>query len=217
MASAAAVLARAAIANAHLDPNKDVSFVVVGLGAQSLTLLNNQQVDALSQFDMQYAFLANSGIPMRTLPTPEMEKFPGNGFIALEDTLKSRRKEAVALARGYAMGTIYSIANPAAAIKLLWREYPQTKPAGKEPAKALSDEVNILNARIVNWKLERGGVTRWGESSIQNYQAYLDFLLKHNVMKEKVSAADIIDNTLLTEINDFDINKLIEQAKQAKE
>lgn len=214
MASASAVLARAALANAGLDPSRDVTFVVAGEGAQALALLKSQQVDALSQYDMQYAFLGNAGVPMRILSTPETERFPGNGFVALDETLKSRRKEAIALARGYAMGTIYSINNPAGAIKMLWEEYPQSKPTGKDPSKALSDEVNILQARIANWKLEKGGVTRWGENSLLNYQNYLDFLLKQEVFKAPVKAADVVDNEFVTDINAFDANDVIRQAKQ---
>lgn len=214
MASASGVLARAALANAGLDPNRDATFVVAGEGAQALALLKSQQVDALSQYDMQYAFLGNAGAPMRILPTPETEHFPGNGFVALDETLKSRRKEAIALARGYAMGTIYSIHNPAGAIKMLWQEYPQSKPAAKDESKALADEVSILQARIANWKLEKGGVVRWGESSLPNYQNYFDFLLKQDVLKTSVKAAEIVDNDLVPDINAFDADAVIRQAEE---
>ena len=45
--------------------------------------------------------------------------------MALDETLRTQRKQAVALARGYVEGTIFLIANPEAAIRILWDVYPQ--------------------------------------------------------------------------------------------
>jgi NitT/TauT family transport system substrate-binding protein len=56
----------------------------------------------------------NAGVKVRLLEAREIDCFPGNGFLALEDTLRTRRREAIALARGYAKGTIFAIANPEA-------------------------------------------------------------------------------------------------------
>ena len=39
---------------------------------------------------------------MRYLDRSQIERFPGNGFLALEETLKTRRKELIGLARAYA-------------------------------------------------------------------------------------------------------------------
>jgi hypothetical protein len=56
-------------------------------------------------------------------------------------------------------------------------------------------------------------VKRWGESSEANYTDYLDFLLKWGVIKEKVSAQDLITNDLIDEINRFEVNKIADEAK----
>ena len=82
-------------------------------------MVRGGQVDALSQFDTQYAMVENAGVKLRLLDTRAIDRFPSNGFVALEDTLQTQRKEAVALARGYAKGTIFAIANPEAAIRIL--------------------------------------------------------------------------------------------------
>jgi len=59
----------------------------------------------------------------------------------------------------------------------------------------------------------RRGVKRWGESSEANYAEYADFLLKWGVIKEKISAQDLITNELIDEINRFEVNKIADQAK----
>jgi NitT/TauT family transport system substrate-binding protein len=51
----------------------------------------------------------------------------------------------------------------------------------KTEADALRDDIKTLEARAKNWRLEAGGVTRWGESSETNYAAYVDFLVKNGV------------------------------------
>jgi len=56
-------------------------------------------------------------------------------------------------------------------------------------------------------------VTRWGESSEANYADYLNFLLKWGVIKEKISAQDLITNELIDEINRFDSNKIVADAR----
>ena len=65
---------------------------------------------------------------------------------------------------------MFAITNPEAAIRILWEVFPQTKATGKDEATALRDDIKTLEARIKNWKLEAGGVTKWGENSEANYR-----------------------------------------------
>jgi NitT/TauT family transport system substrate-binding protein len=216
MASAGTLVARALAATNGFDPDKDVNIVVAGEGAQAAALVRSHQVDALSQFDTQFTLVENAGVPLRMLDTHEIDRFPSNGFIALDETLKTHRAEAVALAKGYAMGTIFAINNPEAAVRILWEVYPQTKSTGKDEETALRDDIKTLSARAVNWRLDKGGVTRWGENSMANYQAYLDFLVKWGVMKQPVPVADIVTNDLIADINKFDPEKVAAEAKAYK-
>jgi NitT/TauT family transport system substrate-binding protein len=207
------LFAKAAVASAGLDPEKDVKIVVAGEGAQTAAMLRSKQVDALSQFDTQYAMVENAGMKLRILDSGEVDHYPSNGLLALEETLKTRRKEAEAVARGYAKGTIFAINNPEAAVRILYEVFPQTKPTGKDEATAIRDDIKVLEARIVNWRLENAGVKRWGESSESRCAQYLDFLLKWGVIKEKIGFQDLITNELIDEINRFDSNKVVAEAK----
>jgi hypothetical protein len=44
----------------------------------------------------------------------------------------------VVVAQGYAKGTIFMIANPVAAVCILWEVFPQAKPASKDEETALA-------------------------------------------------------------------------------
>ena len=213
MASGGVPVMRAIAANQGLDPDTDISIIVVGEGAQAAALLRAKQVDALSLYDTAYAIIENAGVPLRRLEAKEIDRFPSNGFIALDETLAKDRAQAVALAQGYAKGTIFAIDNPAAAVRILWDVFPNTKATGKDEATALKDDIKVIEARIVNWKLEKAGVTRWGESSEKNYADYLDFLLKWGVIKQKIAAGEVITNDLVPEIDKFDVNAVVARAK----
>jgi NitT/TauT family transport system substrate-binding protein len=216
MGSAGVPVAKALVATAGLNPESDVTIVVAGEGAQTAAMLRSKQVDALSQFDTQYAMVENAGVKLRLLDTKEIDRYPANGFLALDETLKSRRADAVAVAKGYAMGTVFAIANPEAAVKILYEVFPQTKPTGKDEATAIRDDVRVIGARIVNWKLDKAGVKRWGENSETNYAAYAEFMQKYGIIKEKVSAKDLVTNDLVADINRFDPAKVAAEAKAFK-
>jgi NitT/TauT family transport system substrate-binding protein len=216
MGAGGVVFARAVASSAGLNPDSDIRIVVAGEGAQTAALLRKGELDALSQYDAQYAMVENAGIKLRLLDNRETEHFPSNGMAALDETLRSNRKQAVALAQGFAKGTLFTIANPEAAIRILWEIYPQTKPTSKDEAVALRDELNILATRIPKWRPEAGGVSKWGENSEKNFAAYIAFLERWGVLKQKIPAADLITNDLIAEINDFDQAKIIADAKAYK-
>jgi NitT/TauT family transport system substrate-binding protein len=214
MASAGVIIARAQVAEAGLNPDTDITIVVAGEGAQPAAMLRGKQVDALSQFDTQYALIENAGVKMRYLDHRDIERFPANGFIALEETIKGQhRKELIALARAYAKATIFTLANAEAAVRIVYDVYPFTKPTGKDEATAVRDDVKVLEARMPHWKLEPAGVRRWGESSEKNYRDYADFMLKWNVIKQKVDGSELFTNELVDEINRFDPAKIAAEAK----
>jgi NitT/TauT family transport system substrate-binding protein len=213
MASAGVIVARALAANNGFNPDKDVLIVVAGEAAQTAALLRSHQVDALSQFDTQYALTENAGAKLRLLDAKDIANFPSNGFIALEDRLANNRAEAIALVQGYAKGTVFAIANPEAAIRILWEVFPQTKATGKTEADAMRDDVKTLEARARSWRLESVGAKKWGDNLVVNYDAYVDFLLKNGVLKEKVPATDLVTNDLIEDINKFDPGEIEKLAK----
>jgi NitT/TauT family transport system substrate-binding protein len=216
MGSAGVPVARGILAMNGLDPDSDAQIVVVGEAAQAAALIRSGQVQALSLYDTQYALVESAGQPVRLLDSGPVARFPSNGFFALEETVKKDRARAVALTKGYAMGTVFAMANPEAAVKILYEVYPQTKPSGKTDEQALRDDVKTLLARAEHWKLEAGGVKRWGESSIKDFDAYEDFLLRWKVIQQKVPVTDVVSNELIDEVNRFDAAEVAAEARAGK-
>ncbi|MBV8536301.1 MAG: ABC transporter substrate-binding protein, partial [Alphaproteobacteria bacterium] len=146
MASGGVLIARAVAETNGLNPDHDINIVVIGESAQAAAMVRSQQVDALSLYDTQYALIEQAGVKLRELPTPT-SGYPANAFIALDETLKTKRKIAVAVAKGYAMGTVFTMANPEAAIRIMYEVFPQTRSTGKDEATALHDDELTMNAR----------------------------------------------------------------------
>ena len=84
------------------------------------------------------------------LDTSSIAKFPSNGLIAREDRLEKNPAEAIALARSYAMGTIFTIANPEAALRARWEVFPQTRGTGRDEPAALVEDIKTVSTRIPN-------------------------------------------------------------------
>ena len=149
MASAGVIVARALATTNGMDPDRDITVVVAGEAAQTAALLRSNQVDALSQFDTQYALAENAGAKLRMLEDRAIAKFPSNGLIALDETLKNNRAEAVALGQGYAKGTLFAITNPEAAHPHPLGGVPaDARRPASDDATALRDDIKTLEARM---------------------------------------------------------------------
>jgi NitT/TauT family transport system substrate-binding protein len=218
MSSNGVMVTRAMAASAGLDPQKDINIVVIGEGAQAAAQLRNKQADAYSAFDTAYVLVENAGVALRDLPNTDVSKFPSSGMYALEENISSKRAQLIALGRAFAMGQIFAMANPEAAVHILWEIFPQTKPTGIDEPTALANEVKLLKARAESWSLDadKAGVKRWGESVGANYQAYYDWLLQQNVIKQKLDAQEAFTNELIDDINKFDATEVTAMAHAYK-
>ena len=181
--------------------------MVAGEAAQTAALLRSEQVDALSQFDTQYALTENAGAKLRLLDSQRRDRAISRPTASSRWRRRSRTSapQSVALAQGYAMGTVFAIANPEAAIRILWEVYPadQGDRQGRGD-RAERRPQDAEGARDATGRRRPAASSKWGENSIENYNAYVDFLVKNGVLKEKIDANDLVTNDLIDDINKFD-------------
>jgi NitT/TauT family transport system substrate-binding protein len=216
MGSSGVLVARAIAASSGLDPQKDINIVVAGQAGQTAVLLRNKQVDALSQFIPAYVLVERAGVKLRMLDNSLIARFPSNGLAALDETLKAQRRIAVALARGRAMGTLFFVENPEAAIKMTYDIYPQSRPTGRDEAAALEMETAVLTSMNFSQDVRPLGIASWGESSVPDYRSYLSFLRKWDIIKTDIPAEEFVTNELIPDINKFDTAAVEKFAKDYK-
>ena len=97
---------------------------------------------------------------MRYFYRSQIERFPGNGFRVLEETLKTRRKDLIGRARAYAKGTLFTLNNPEATVRIVYETFAETKPTGKVEPTAVREDVKVLEARMPHFLLAPPGVRR---------------------------------------------------------
>ena len=71
-------------------------------------------------------------------------------------------------------------------------------------------------AASISIAILRTSLSLGGENSETNYAAYVDFLVKNGVLKDKVPASDLITNDLIDDINKFDAAAIETMAKSYK-
>jgi NitT/TauT family transport system substrate-binding protein len=151
------------------------------------------------------------------LDNSAIARFPSNGLVALDETLKTQRSKAVALARGRAMGTIFCIENPEAAAKIVYEVYPQSRPTGKDEATAAATDAAVMSSTDYSEDVRTLGIKDWGESNLADYADYLSFMHRWNITKEDVPVEDFVTNELIVDINKFDPAAIIKTAKEYKD
>lgn len=219
MSSSAIGYTKALAKEAGLDPNKDISFFPIGMGAQAATALTSKKVDAIAIFDGAYASIEQLGIKLRRLESLPLENKLGAAvnFVAMEDYLKKHRNEAIGLGRGIAKGTLFAITNPVATIKIHWKAFPESKPTGIDEKTAFAREEAVLQARLKNVRVDSKPVPLWGAILFEEMAANQEAFFLAGDLKSKRDPWDYFTMELLAEINNFDSRAIINEARDWKE
>src|SRR5689334_6709565 len=102
LASGSVPFAKAVVASAGLDPEKDVKFLATGVGAPAAVALQKKEVDVLSLWDTLQASLENRGLAFRRLDTPIVFEMLGQTLATRDDFLAENPDVLVGFARGVA-------------------------------------------------------------------------------------------------------------------
>lgn len=207
---------KALLKTAGLDPEKDVRFIAVGEGIQAATAIQQKRVDALSLWDAMYAEVETFGVRFTYLDKSAIEKYPSNGLIVRDDDLSAKAKAFGAFGRALAKGTLFTLENPEAAVRIVWKQHPETRPANKSEQEALADGMHVVQSRFHVWKIDNRTTKKWGYSEESEYRDFIDFMQQQGLVKVKVPVTDIITNQLVADFNNFDEKKVRQQAKEWK-
>jgi NitT/TauT family transport system substrate-binding protein len=197
--------------NLGIAPDKDVSWIAVGEGVTGGVALNQGSIDALAYFDTGFATIENAGITLRYLPRPQQVPMIGGFFIgARRDFIAKNRAACVGFGRAIAMASEFTLANPPAAARAFLDLYPSAAPRDASPAEAVAQIANQIRRRIDLYRPPYPGVKMGGinEAEIREEAEFAGIAIK--------DLTPLYTNDLIDEINDFDRNKVIAEAKAAK-
>jgi NitT/TauT family transport system substrate-binding protein len=216
LASGVVPYSKTIVASAGLNPESDVKFLAVGLGAPAALALQQKKVEALGLWDALQAGLENRGLQFRRVATPVHKEMIGQTLAAGDAMLAEHPQLAVGFARGIAKATLFGLTNPEAAVRIHWKAYPQTKPQGDDEAKALKEAIHVFNSRFELQRVDNREDKRYGAATTAQWEKMKQAFKEQNVIKGTVNAADYYTPALVDQINQFDAQSIIRQAKEWK-
>jgi NitT/TauT family transport system substrate-binding protein len=178
----------------------------------------NGAVDALAIWDAEFARMELLGFKMRELANPgNADKLFGFGNSTRGNL--DWKQYIPKFMRAYFKGSIFTITNPEAAIKLHWELYPDSKPTGMTEEEALRQQLYILNVRAP-WYGPRTAdgkspdmLGTWGYNDPAKWEAWVDFL----GLREKIKDPTVFyTNEFIEEANKFDKQAIVQMAKEFK-
>jgi NitT/TauT family transport system substrate-binding protein len=205
--------AKAMLRELGLDPERDVEWVSVGSGAPAGQALDRGLVDALAIWDGEYARIENLGFQLRHLPnTAGMKELFGAAYGVNRSGLTANRDTLVRFFRALARSTMFAATNPALAIRLHWELYPESKPKGKTPERALTEALHVIRARTWKWiPAPWHEDQRMGGMTLRQWQAQVKFVQ----LQDRIPDARVLFTTeLLDDINAFDRTAVENLAKK---
>lgn len=192
-----------------LDPSS-VDIVAVGVGAEAYETLASGRIAAYVGYDSVYGQIEALGKEIRKIDSP-IDDFGWLGGIAAPGSMiKEDRKTLVTFGRGLAKAAVFTKANPECALKIQWKVYPESKPAGAAEGKAVTQGVNSLMSRL---KSQFPVDDQWGRVADKTVQDRIDIAVKSGELRKQLPADQIWDPSLLDEINDFDVAAVEKAAK----
>jgi NitT/TauT family transport system substrate-binding protein len=206
-------LSRFLARDAGMDPQADLRFIAVGAGAQAGQALRSRQIDVYVAPRSQVTQIETMGIALKVLPLPtRMRELFGVGLFARRDYLKSQRATAVGVGRAVAKSTIFAMSNPEAAVRLHWKAYPEQMPQGMPPEQALDNAVKTLRTQFEGLRFQEheSGVTQYGRYRPEAVAAVLDVF---GWSAKIANPQSYFTNDLIDEINAFDREKIVQQAR----
>ena len=102
--------------------------------------------------------------------------------------------------------------NPAAAVKISWKIYPEVEPKNIPAEEALRGGIMVNKARMEIWSSPKtGGVL--GKFIDEDWKRLLSYLKKQGVIQQDIPLSRIYTNDFLAQINDFDKEAIRKQAQ----
>lgn len=215
-ASGGANYAKALLADAGLQEG-DYDMIEIGVGARAAASLKSDQVQALSLWDSAYQAMENGGIEFsRIIQDPRAKYFIAGSMTVKGEALEKRRQVLVGLARGIAKAQLFQEANPEATVRIHWHVYPQTAPREGVTDEAVAKEVKVIATRTKIQSQDAVGTGRFGDIPVEDMQNFQDYLVTVGDLSEEIDVEKYYTNDMIKEINDFDREAIIQEARSFK-
>jgi NitT/TauT family transport system substrate-binding protein len=127
----------------------------------------------------------------------------------------SRTQDVVAgIGRAMAKVTVFALRNPEAAVRLMWRQEPDTRPTSRDHDRILRRDLEIMKARLESFRIEPDDPDpRWGAIDRREIVAWQDFLIATGATRQRLDPKLFFTNALVDRFNAFDPTGIRDRAR----
>ena len=176
--------------------------------------LRSGEIAAIWLLDVMVGHFSVAGIPLRRLPATAVDRLTPSACLFTTDACLDSRAGALAgLARAVAKGTVFCLANPAAAVRLTWEEVPEARPRAGDEKRTFQRDLVALRTRLENQRIDNTTDPRWGVIDADGMANWQAFLHGTGEIEKRLPLADHYTNELVEIINDFDPAPIVERAR----
>ena len=215
MGSSGVQYGKAYLAKAGVELGKDgTSFLPIGVGAQGAAALRGKQVDGVVYWDAMLAKLEVAGMKLRQLPVDEVvASLPDVTLTTQIDTIEKRPQMLIGVGRALAKGYVFNQANREAAVRIVWKQFPESKPRNMSEEDALKNAMYVNEARMKIWQPPNNG--KYGSFIENDYKNVVAFAKEYGMIPQSadVPLDKLYTNKFIEEINKFDSEAVKRQAK----
>lgn len=191
--------------------------IATGAGPSAVAALRTGKIDALVMWDAMLAAAENTELKLRIVNIPLEDGFVGTTLATRADFAKSHPEEVAGYCRAMTKGLVFTMTNKAAAIRMFWDEFPNTRPVNLDDATAIKNSVHIMD-RFLEMALqgqpEDAPLGGFIPANWQNMQAAF---IKMGVLKGTEPATTAYTTKFLAACNDFNRAAIVAQAKNWNE
>lgn len=193
-------LFKALLSKANI-PTGDVKTAVVGSsGALLVTAFQNAQIDAYVGGLADFVKISASGFPLRDITPQFYSSIDGNPFAITPETLQTKRDAVVAFLRAWAEAQYLAYTRPKIVEAIVRKRIPLewSNVAAAQSTFQLSIKSMTLSPQ-----------TRMGDLRLGPWNTVQDLLILEGALKTKVDVANILNRSLIAEVNTFDRPKVV--------
>lgn len=210
---------KAILAEGGLNPERDVTFIAVGQGAQALAALTKGAVDALALWDTEIATIENMGYRFRKfLPSADPSGAGVSSSIVTTDAyIKSSPDVIKSYLRAIAKATVFCLHNEAACAQIHWAVYPESRPQDAGTPEGLQKALHVLRTRYQLYEIKRfPDISQWGGSTDERFKRYTELLLSSGQLQAVRPVSEYFTREFLDYANGFDAGKIQAEARNYK-
>ena len=212
--SSAVPVVRSILRHAGIEPGPD-TLLPVGVMQQAITALQSGNVQALGLYDGMYYGLERAGYKFRYIYHPTLADLGNAGMFASDATIQAKHQELCGFARAYAKSALFLIANPEAALHMWWVVSPSAR-HGATDQEATTNGIGELQQIAKSYDIGFPPQKKYGLFDAKEFKEYMEVLKQEGVINTVPAVADIVTDSFIGCINQFDGDAVRKLAREWK-